>query len=89
MSHSIVEEKLAVKAGYWPLYRFNPAATSGSDPLTIDSAAPDGSMITFINGEDRYADLRMVDPAEAAILQPDLEKRAAKIYSIIASNRTF
>jgi hypothetical protein len=46
-------------------------------------------MITFINGEDRYADLRMVDPAEAAILQPDLEKRAAKIYSIIASNRTF
>lgn len=85
MSHSIVEEKLAVKSGYWPLYRFNPAAPQGTDPLSVDSPAPDGSFATFINGEDRYADLRMVDQQEAARLQPELSRRTARIYSIIAS----
>lgn len=88
MSHSIVEEKMAVKAGYWQLYRYNPAAPDGTDTLTVDAPAPDGSMIPFINGEDRYADLRMIDPKEAAILQPTLEKRAGRIYSIIAADRT-
>ena len=82
MSHSIVEEKLAVKAGYWPIYRFNP---SNPEPLTVDAPAPDGSLITFINGEDRYADLRMFDPHEASILQPDLQKRTEHIYEILKS----
>ncbi len=87
MSHAIVEEKLAVKAGYWPLYRFNPALTAdGQNPLIVDSPAPDGSLIPFINGEDRYADLRMVDPKEADILQPALRSRLNKIYSIITSH---
>ena len=57
-------------------------------PLSVDAAAPDGSLIQFINGEDRYADLRMIDPAEAAILQPDLQKRTARIYSIIKAQST-
>ena len=84
MSHSIVEEKLAVQSGYWNLYRFNPAlAAQGREPLTVDSAAPDGSLIPFINGENRYADLKMVDPAEAAILQPELQRRTGRLYSII------
>lgn len=80
MSHSIIEERNAVKAGYWQLYRYNPAA---AEPLSMDMAAPDGSLIAFINGEDRYADLKMKDPAEASILQPDLEKRCDEIYNII------
>lgn len=84
MSHSIVEEKLAVKGGYWPLYRYNPALeASGVEPLSVDAPAPDDSLIAFINGEDRYADLRMVDPTEASILQPQLQKRALHIYSIL------
>ena len=85
MSHSIVEQRLAVQSGYWPLYRFNPSLDT---PLSVDAAAPDGSLIQFINGEDRYADLRMIDPAEAAILQPDLQKRTARIYSIIKAQST-
>ncbi len=82
MGHSIVEEKLAVRAGYWPLYRYNPANT---EPLTVDAPAPDGSLITFINGEDRYADLKMTDPKEASILQPDLKTRSEHIYNILQS----
>lgn len=84
MSHSIVEEKLAVKAGYWQLYRYNPTlAMQGKEPLTVDYPQPDGTLVDFINGEDRYADLRMVDPEAAAVLQPQLAQRVKKLYSII------
>ena len=41
LGHSIVEERRAVEAGYWPLYRFNPEAyAKGENALTIDSPIP-------------------------------------------------
>ena len=85
MSHSITEERDAVRAGYWQLYRYNPAADNGRGQLTVDSAAPDGTLPTFLGGEDRYADLRMIDPKEASVLQPELEKRLDRICSIIVN----
>ena len=83
MSHSIVEEKRAVLSGYWQLYRFNPLAPEGTDQLTIDYAKPDGSMPDFLDGEDRYADLKMVDPKEAAILRPELETRCDDLFDLL------
>lgn len=99
LGHSIVEERRAVEAGYWPLYRFNPAAyEKGESALTIDTLlpGPDNSgkngadLLTesakypnsepvrnvseYTMNEDRYADLRMVDPKEADILHPELQK---------------
>ncbi len=99
LGHSIVEERRAVEAGYWPLYRFNPQAFAKGEPaLTIDSAVPgtdnsgsNGSTpettspaypnsepVTlvgeYINNEDRYVDLKMIDQREAGILQPELQK---------------
>ena len=86
MSHTIVEEKLAVKSGYWQLYRYNPdLARQGKEPLIVDYPQPDNALVQFINGEDRYADLRMIDPKAAALLQPALAKRVQKLYSIITS----
>lgn len=38
LGHSIIEERRAVEAGYWPLYRFNPL--NEESPLTIDSVIP-------------------------------------------------
>ena len=67
--------------GYWPLYRYNPLNTQS--PLTVDSKTPDGRMADFLDGEDRYADLRMLDPKEAAVLQPELERRSTQIYDIL------
>lgn len=85
MSHSIMEEKLAVEAGYWPLYRYNPQLSQqGKEPLIVDSPLPDGNLIDFINGEDRYADMKLVDPTAAAQLQPQLQKREQRIYDILA-----
>ncbi len=87
MSHSVLEEKMAVEAGYWPLYRYNPLlAKEGKEPLTVDSPIPDGKLIDFINGEDRYADMKMVDPAAAAQLQPQLQQREQRIYDILTQS---
>lgn len=83
MSHSIIEEKRAVLAGYWPLYRFNPSAPAGTPQLTVDYAKPDGSMPDFLDGEDRYADLKMTDPKEAAILRPELETRCDDLFDLL------
>lgn len=86
MSHTIVEERLAVQCGYWPLYRFNPAlAREGKNPLTVDYTKPDGNLIDFINGEDRYADLKMTDPKEASILQPELQQHCDYLYDLMTS----
>jgi pyruvate-ferredoxin/flavodoxin oxidoreductase len=99
LGHSIVEERRAVEAGYWNLYRYNPeAAMHGENPLSIDLVIPgtdnsgtNGSELEttspkypnpepvnevgdYINNEDRYADLKMVDIHEAGILQPELQK---------------
>ena len=84
MSHTIVEEKLAVKCGYWPIYRYNPdPAVNNGKPLTVDYLKPDSSLVDYINNEDRYADLKIRDPKEAAILQPELETRCDNLYDLM------
>ena len=41
LGHSIIEERRAVEAGYWPLYRFNPQEFArGGKALTIDTLIP-------------------------------------------------
>ena len=87
MSHSIVEEKRAVLAGYWQLYRFNPLSPIGTPQLTVDYAKPDGSMPEFLDGEDRYADLKMVDPEEADVLRPELENRCDDLFDLLNYDR--
>ena len=83
MGYSIFEQRDAVRAGYWQLYSRDPRK---SPALTIESAKPDGSLVPFINGEDRYADLRMVDAAAASILQPELEERCDDIYALLTQD---
>ena len=62
MSKAQTEEELAVKAGYWHLFRFNPAA---DDKFTLDSKAPTGDLIEFLNGEVRYNSLKRANPERA------------------------
>ncbi|MDY3250857.1 MAG: pyruvate:ferredoxin (flavodoxin) oxidoreductase, partial [Candidatus Choladocola sp.] len=62
MSKAQTEEELAVKAGYWHLFRFNPAAES---KFTLDSKAPTGDLMEFLNGEVRYNSLKRANPERA------------------------
>lgn len=84
MSHSIVEEKMAVATGYWDLYRYDPRlAAEGKSPLTVDMPAPDGNLSSLLDNEDRYADLKIVDPAAVESLRKALADREGKVYAIL------
>ena len=84
MSNSIVEEKLAVDCGYWQIYRFNPSAPKGTPQLSVDYQKPDDSMPSFLDRENRYADLKVLDPEAAAILRPELETRCDDLFDLLS-----
>lgn len=67
MSHTQEEEKEAVKAGYWHLYRYNPELEKeGKNPFQMDSKEPDWDAFEkFIDGEIRYTSLVKSFPEEA------------------------
>ena len=61
------EEKRAVEAGYWSLFRYNPLLENeGKNPFQLDSKEPDWSKFQeFLNGEVRYTSLKKSFPAIA------------------------
>ena len=81
MGKSITEEELAVKAGYWANFRFNPAlAAEGKSPFTLDSKAPTESYQDFIAGEVRYSSLMRANPERAKRLFAKSEQEAKERY---------
>ncbi len=84
MGKSIEEEALAVKAGYWHLFRYNPA-NKGTDKavFTLDSKAPTESYLEFLDGEVRYNSLKRANPEKAAVLQAKSEQEAKERYSYL------
>ena len=66
MSKAQTEEQLAVEAGYWHNFRFNPAAKAEGKPaFTLDSKAPTGDLMEFLDGEVRYNSLKRANPERA------------------------
>ena len=90
MGHAQEEIKKAVKAGYWPLYRYNPAlAAEGKNPMTVDSKDPSESYQDFLKGEVRYASLLKQFPETAQSLFDQNERDAAArlaMYKKLASD---
>ncbi|MGB9660403.1 MAG: pyruvate:ferredoxin (flavodoxin) oxidoreductase [Moorellaceae bacterium] len=77
MSKSQREGKRAVEAGYWPLYRYNPAlAAQGQNPFILDSKAPSLSFRDFLLGEIRYTALKKQFPDKAEELFARAEEEA-------------
>jgi pyruvate-ferredoxin/flavodoxin oxidoreductase len=69
MGLSQEEEKRAVEAGYWILYRFDPRLKDeGKNPLTLDSKEPTGDFKEFLMGEVRYSSLTRTFPEHAEAL---------------------
>ena len=65
MQNCQLEMKRAVEAGYWQMFRFNPAADK---KFVVDSKAPTASYVDFIKSENRYARLAQAFPERAAEL---------------------
>ncbi len=90
MGKSQAEEKKAVEAGYWPLYRFNPdLEEQGKNPFTLDSKDPTASYRDFILGETRYTALAKLFPDVAEKLFSQAEedaKERLESYKRLAKN---
>ncbi|MBQ1844743.1 MAG: pyruvate:ferredoxin (flavodoxin) oxidoreductase, partial [Desulfovibrio sp.] len=79
MGKSMEEGDLAVKSGYWKLYRYNPdLAAEGKNPFQLDSKKPTGDIEEFLSGENRYAQLAKKDPETSKKLRADLADLYAK-----------
>ena len=66
MSIAQTEEKKAVEAGYWHLFRYDPRrALEGKNPFQLDSKEPKASYEDFIMGEVRYNSLARSNPERA------------------------
>lgn len=77
MSKTQAEEKKAVDAGYWPLYRFNPTlGEEGKNPFVLDSKEPTIEYSEFLKGERRYTTLMTQFPEVAEKLFKDAENEA-------------
>jgi pyruvate-ferredoxin/flavodoxin oxidoreductase len=92
MGLSQEEEKRAVEAGYWTLYRFDPRIKDqGKNPLILDSKEPTGDFREFLMGEVRYSSLTRTFPEHAETLfqkaEADMRERYAA-YKRMASEGT-
>ena len=84
MAKAQTEEKLAVEAGYWFDFRFNPAlAAEGKDAFILDSKAPTGDFQEFLKGESRYAALAKFNPNKAAKLFAESEQQYKDRYNYL------
>ena len=75
------EEKKAVAAGYWHLFRFDPRLTlEGKNPFMLDSKAPTADYEEFLMGEVRYNSLARSNPERAKELFEKAVKNAKEKY---------
>ena len=85
MKNAQTEEKNAVAAGYWHLFRFDPRlAEEGKNPFQLDSKAPTADYKAFIESEVRYNRLSRTNPERANALFEKAAKDAADKYAKLA-----
>ncbi|MBO5219375.1 MAG: pyruvate:ferredoxin (flavodoxin) oxidoreductase, partial [Clostridia bacterium] len=81
MQNCQLEMKKAVEAGYWQMFRFNPALKAeGKNPFSLDSKAPTASYVDFIKSENRYNRLMNQFPERAEELFAKAEVNAKAKY---------
>ncbi len=74
-------EKEAVEAGYWNIFRFNPAlAAEGKNPFSLDCKAPTGDYKAFMMREVRYNSLARQNPDKAEVLFNKALENSKKRY---------
>ena len=66
LSNNHRQQKLAVKSGHWPLFRFDPKRVGeGRNPLHLDSAEPSVPYREFVQTETRFNMLWHTHPEDA------------------------
>src|SRR5664280_52123 len=79
LSQGCNQQKLAVEAGAWPLYRFDPKRIqAGEPPLLLDSGPPKGSLRQYMLNENRFRMVEKMDPKRFAVLMEYAERDARR-----------
>jgi pyruvate-ferredoxin/flavodoxin oxidoreductase len=83
MGATQLQTKLAVEAGYWQMYRFDPRLEAeGKNPFQFDSKEPDWNKFQdFLMSEVRYTTLQKSFPKEAVDLFKAAEDNARWRYN--------
>jgi pyruvate-ferredoxin/flavodoxin oxidoreductase len=77
LRHGMDQQKAAVLAGHWPLFRYNPElARDGKNPLQLDSRAPSVPLEKYAYNETRYTMLAHSDPETARRLLAEAQEDA-------------
>jgi pyruvate-ferredoxin/flavodoxin oxidoreductase len=91
MSTANQNQKAAVDAGHWLLYRYHPERRArGENPLQLDSRAPKISLSNFLLMENRFKMLTKSQPEQARRLfeQAQQEARARwRWYELLAAQK--
>ncbi len=64
MCHGLDQQDLAVKSGYWPLFRYNPLKEQGQR-FVLDSKDPSIPLDEFLYHENRFATIKNNNPERA------------------------
>jgi pyruvate-ferredoxin/flavodoxin oxidoreductase len=87
MGNGIKQQSLAVKSGYWPLFRYNPLKEKGNR-FTVDSKEPSIGLEEFLYNENRFATIKnaMPEKGEAFLAQSNvaLKRKWEKIEALKA-----
>ncbi len=82
MGKSQMEEKLAVEAGYWYNFRYDPRKKeAGENPFQLDSKEPKSDYKEFLQGEVRYSALSAADKERAEALFARAGEQAREKYA--------
>jgi pyruvate-ferredoxin/flavodoxin oxidoreductase len=89
--HGLDEQRDAVAAGVWPLYRFDPAKIPlGEAPLHLDAPAPTEYLEAFMMREGRFSVIAREDPSRhealLALARTEVTRRRA-LYEQLAAMR--
>ena len=77
MEYSLVDSHLATECGYFPIFRYSPE----KEKFYLDSRKVDFSLYdTFLEGENRYLNLKRINPTEADAILADQKDNAIKRY---------
>ena len=87
--HGLDQQKLAVQAGHWPLFRYNPdLIAQGKNPFQLDSKAPSIPLEKYVYNETRYTMLTHSMPEAARKLLAEAQEdvnRSWKMYEHMAA----
>jgi len=83
LAQGVAQQKLAVDAGVWPLYRFDPARLyRGEPPLHLDYAAPKAKVGDYMRNESRFRMVERADPERYAKFVEESEEAARRRYVV-------